>query len=344
MPLADVFTSDIFSLRTQTDAVNRLPYVPGRAGELGLFEERGIATTTIMVEEKDGVLNLLVTTPRGGVPVQYAPNKRTARSFTVPHIALEHTMVADEVQGVRAFGSESQLETVQGVVGMRLGEMVQSMDATMEYLKVGALKGIVLDGDGATTIYNYFTEFGVTQETEVAFDLTAGAPASGTLGRKCAAIIRKMQDNLGAAPMSGVHAFCSPEFYDDFIAHSEVLNSYLRFPTTAPAQFARDSHVRTPPFSWGGIDWEEYRGSIGGTSFIAADKAIFFPKGVPGLYKMYFSPADFQETVNTIGLPRYAPPPVVDPEFGRWVKLHLQSNPLPLVTRPKVLMIGRRGA
>jgi hypothetical protein len=35
-------------------------------------------------------------------------------------------------------------------------------------------------------------------------------------------------------------------------------------------------------------------------------KAYFFPVGVPGLLWQYNAPADFVETANTIGLPRYA--------------------------------------
>ena len=52
-------------------------------------------------------------------------------------------------------------------------------------------------------------------------------------------------------------------------------------------------------------------------------------------------PADFVETANTIGLPRYAKQ-AVDQQFARWVMLHVQSNPLPICTRPRVLIKGKR--
>jgi hypothetical protein len=51
--------------------------------------------------------------------------------------------------------------------------------------------------------------------------------------------------------------------------------------------------------------------------------------------------ADFVETANTIGLPRYAKQ-AVDQQFARWVMLHVQSNPLPICTRPRVLIKGKR--
>jgi hypothetical protein len=50
---------------------------------------------------------------------------------------------------------------------------------------------------------------------------------------------------------------------------------------------------------------------------------------------------NFLETANTIGLPRYAKQ-AVDQQFARWVMLHVQSNPLPICTRPRVLIKGKR--
>ena len=46
----------------------------------------------------------------------------------VPHIALEDTILADEVQNVRAFGSENMLEGGQNVVNQRLSEMASKID------------------------------------------------------------------------------------------------------------------------------------------------------------------------------------------------------------------------
>jgi hypothetical protein len=60
-----------------------------------------------------------------------------------------------------------------------------------------------------------------------------------------------------------------------------------------------------------------------------------------GLFRQYNAPADFVETANTIGLPRYAKQ-AADQQFARWVMLHVQSNPLPICTRPRVLIKGKR--
>jgi hypothetical protein len=130
------------------------------------------------------------------------------------------------------------------------------------------------------------------------------------------------------------HAFCGEAFFDDLIKHPEVRATYLQ---QQEAGQLRGGYY-AERFQFGGIVWEEYRGSIGGTDFINVDKCHIFPVGVPGLFKMYYGPADYIETVNTIGLPVYAKIGF-DPEgLNRFVKVHVQSNPLVLCTRPRAVI------
>jgi len=48
--MLDVFKNNAFSTVSLTDAVLKRPYQPGRIGTIGLFRERGILTTTAVVE------------------------------------------------------------------------------------------------------------------------------------------------------------------------------------------------------------------------------------------------------------------------------------------------------
>ncbi|MFH1158595.1 MAG: major capsid protein [Pseudomonadota bacterium] len=337
MPALDIFGSNVFSLVSLTDAINKIPFIPGRIGQLGLFDETGVSTTTVMIEEREGSLSLIETSPRGAPASQNTTTKRKARSLAVPHIALEDTILADEVQNVRSFGNDSQLDGVQSVVNFRLAEMSRKHDATLEHLRIGAIKGQILDSNGVTVLYDLFAEFGVTPYAEIDFDLDNIAPASGAVKRKCHDVKRKIEDELGAAPYDHIHAVCSATFFDDLIAHPEVIKAYDRFQESA---FLRAGQARGG-FVYAGITFEEYRGKVGSVDFVADSKAHFFPAGVPGLFRQYNAPADFVETVNTIGLPRYAKQ-AVDEQFGRWVKLHTQSNPLPICTRPKTLIKAKR--
>lgn len=342
----DVFNSDQFTLVSLTDSINKVPFIPGRLGQLGIFEEEGVTTTSVLLEEEEGVLFLVDNTKRGAPGKRAKNSKRQARSLQTTHLPAAGIIMADQIQGVREFGSSDQAKTVENAVNKKFAVLSNSLDATLEHLRIGAIKGVILDADGTTEIYNLFTEFGVTKEAEVDFDLDNANPTSGALRKACAAIVRKIADNLGAVPFTGVHCCCGDVFFDDLIAHPEVVASYRNTPM---AQVLREGYVYPNgdgakiygAFEFGGIVFENYRGKVGNVSYIHTDKAHFFPVGATGLFKTYFAPANYMETVNTIGLPKYAKI-APDTKFNKFVDLEAQSNPLPICTRPKVLMQAKR--
>jgi len=65
-------------------------------------------------------------------------------------------------------------------------------------------------------------------------------------------------------------------------------------------------------------------------------RTIVLPEGT-SIFTTYFAPADFNETVNTIGKRMYAKS-FVDPELQRFTKLHAQSNPLSICLRPRAVI------
>lgn len=343
MPTLNVFEQDAFGVTSLTDSINKLPFVPGRAGQLIDWGERGITTTTVMIEEVGGVLKLLNPTPRGGPGETKAKDKRNARSLLVPHYQHDDAINADEVQNVRAFGSETEVQSIMTMVRQRQQDAVSLvLDPTLEYQRLGAVQGIILNADG-TTLYNLFTEFGVSQETEIDFDLDNGSPATGALRKVCAGAVRKIADNLGGVSFTGVHAFCGDAFFDYLLAHTEVVESYKGTPM---AQVLRDGYIYPNgnkvygAFEFGGIVFENYRGKNGDSAMVNTDKCHVFPVGVPGLFRTVYAPADYIETVNTVGLPRYSKQ-WMSPN-GKRIEMESQSNPLSYCTRPKVLLKGKR--
>jgi hypothetical protein len=337
MGALDVFSGDAFSVISMTDAINKLPFVPGRAGQVIPWNEQGINTTSIMIEEKGGVLAMVNPSPRGGPGDSFAKDKATARLLRVPHYQIDDAIYADEIQNVRAFGSESQLAVLSDVVNNRLANLVQlKLDPTLEYQRVGAVKGIILNADG-TTLYNLFNEFGVTQPTEVDFNLDVDGSATQAIRQKCATIVRTISDALGGVPFTGIHAFCSDTFFDALITNPEVARTYLN---QAEAAQLRSGINVYGTFDYAGIVWENYRGSVDGVPFIATDKANIFPVGTPGLFRTVYAPADYLETVNTIGLPRYSKQ--WEMHNGKGIHLDVQMNPLSYCTRPATLIQGKR--
>jgi hypothetical protein len=326
MATIDPFKADSFTLTELTAAIATQPFKPGRIAALGLFEEAAISTTSVIVDELTGVLSLVPTSPRGGAATPHPRPGRASRSFIAPHIAKRRMIMADELQNVRAFGMDTA-ETINMVRDQILASMKQELEATIEWHRVGAIKGLILDADASSVIYNLFTEFNLSQQTE-GFLLTT---STTKVRNKISAVLKMIEDELGNAPFRGVRAFCGQTFWDTLIEHDAVKATYLN------SQYAAD--LRNDPretVTFGGITFERYRGSVGGTAFVADDDAYAFPEGVPGMFITRFAPADYVETVNTLGLPVYAKS-VLD-EMGKGMEIEAQSNPLSICTRPRAVI------
>ena len=93
--ISDVFNAEAFSSTSLTDAINNVPFLPGRAGQVAGWQEDGVPTTTIMIEEKNGVLELINPSPRGGPGQTGMPESRTARSLAIPHYQYDDHIAAD---------------------------------------------------------------------------------------------------------------------------------------------------------------------------------------------------------------------------------------------------------
>lgn len=328
----DIFNNDAFSLSSLSLAMVNQPHVPSRINSSGLFSEEGISTLYVDIESIGNTIRLVPTVPRGGVPTVPPRDRRQMRSFKVVHLPQQDAIYADAIQGVRKFGTEDQLAGVQDVVNGRLRTMRQSLDVTMEYQRMGAIKGQILDADGTTVLFDLFQDFGVTQNV---IDMALDNDATD-VKQKALDIQRAVEDELGGLPVSGQNALCSPEFFDALTSHPAVEAAYERWQEGAFFRNQQRDRNGGGGFEFGGIYWEEYRGKVGSTRFIAAGEAYVLPQGVPNLFKTYYAPADYIETVNTIGLPYYAKQWVMP--GGKGVHLESQSNPLHLNTRPRAVV------
>lgn len=333
----DVFNGDAFTMHSLTAAFNKLPYQPRRLGELRLFHEAGVRTTSIDVESSDGRLTLIQTSPRGGpAPDPLGAKKRKMRTFKAYHFGRDSKVMADEVQGVRAFGSETELQQIEAIVQERLAELRPMHEVTLEYHRVNALQGILLDADGSTLL-NLFTEFDVAQQTQ---DF-AFSSATTKVREKIVAAKRLGEDELGGEVVTGWRGFCSSGWFDDFSGHATVAEAF-KYQESVKLQ----ADLRKTGFRFGDVDWEEYRGSVtkpdsvggGAAAFIPANTAWLVPITTPSIFITRFAPADYEETVNTIGLPLYAKTAPDPSGLSKYRLIDTQSNQISLCLRPRAVI------
>jgi hypothetical protein len=342
--MLDIFNNDAFSVVSLTNALRDVKPRPSRLGDLGLFGPQSVNTTTISLERIGDILKLVAPSPRGGPGETRDMPKRNIRSVSVPHFQRDWAVYADEVQNIRAFGTESALETIISKVMQRIDAETADFDLTTEYSRLGAIQGRVAYRDGSEL--DLFTLFGVSEPAEIAFNIAN--TIEGNLRQSCAAVIRSMRAILGGIPFVSVHAFCGDNFFDDLLRNAEVRDTYKGH---SEAAILRDSYVgpnrgQNPIFEFGGIVFENY-GSIestgdGALMGIHTDRCRFVPLGVDQLFQTYYAPADYVETVNTMGTRLYARQ--MQMRNGKGIEGEVQMNELHLCTRPNALLRARRGA
>lgn len=319
----EIFNDDAFSVSSLTAAINDQEYLPGRISSLGLFQEEGITTLTVQIEKDGDTIALVPAGERGTSGLVVGGSKRNLIPFNTVHLPERFAIKADEIQGIRAFGTRSELQSVQDVVNKRLAKCRRQLDATHEFQRMGALNGQILDADGTTVLLDIYKTFGVSRKK-----MPMGLNNPDTEIRvKCGEALDLQEEALGSITSSGARAFCGKNFWNKLIAHAKVKETFLN--TLQAAALRGDARES---FEFGGIVWERYRGKVAGVSFVHDDKALLIPEGVPDLYISVFAPADYMETVNTEGLPYYSK---IEPlPFGKGMAGEAQSNPLHLCTRP----------
>ena len=340
MATIDIFKSDAFSMVSMLAAIEQIDFKPQFLGSLGIFEDAPQRTRTVTVESRDDTLALIQTSQVGAPLEQRGADKRSLRDFRTVRIAKGSRIMADEIQGIRAFGSESELHQVQVEVARRMRQLTNDVELTWEHHRLGAIQGIVTDADGATLV-NFYTEFGVAQPAEVALDLAN--TLAGELRAKIEAITRAIIRAAKGAFTTGsrIVAVCGDAFWDEFVNHADVRTTFLNHEAAA----ALREPTAFSTFRYAGVDWVNYRGTDdGSTVAISTDTAKFFPVDAPGVFKVAWAPAEFIEAVNQPGVP-LRPITLIDPS-GRnaFVDVEVYSYPLYVCTRPLTLRRAKRGA
>jgi len=332
MRINDPF-GDGFTLAHLTAGINLIPNFYSRVGQMGLMPNEGVDQHTLIVEEHQGILNLLQTSKRGAPGNVNKMGDTTIRNFSIPHITFTDLITPEQLQAKREFATANKPVSATSVMQKIMASMKKKVELTWEYHRMGALKGIVLDANGATLV-NLYTEFGITPEVHnFAFTVS-----TTDIRQLCLNVWRHMEKNLFGETMTGVRCLCSSDFFDSLTGHAKVNTAYERW---NDGEALRTDMRRG--FRFGEIIFEEYVGQgidkDGNVrKFIADGEAHFFPVGTDDVFRTYFGPGNFNGAVGKIGKPIYMSQERVDHDKG-WSIL-VETNPLPMCRRPGLLVKG----
>lgn len=319
-----------FTLETLTAAINDMPFLPTQLGGSGLFAYQGISTLTVGIERQGSTLSLVPTAPRGAAGVSIGRNNRNMRLFPLAHLPMNDTVWADEVQGVRAFGSSTAADPFQARVDGVMEQGKGKVSYTLEHMRIGALKGIVLDADGSV-IANLFNEFGTDGTPLAKTEFTINLAVETTKVRSlCSEVTDLIGEKLDGVMSTGFEGWVNGPTFRALVEHKMVCDTYLNQSEAAALRGAMPDSIDI-----GGITWRKYRGMARGLQMIETGKGYVVPKGVPDLFIGRFGPANYIETVNTDGLPVYAKG--IERRNGTGVDIEMQSNPFHCCTRPQAV-------
>ncbi|MGR6863127.1 major capsid protein [Aliivibrio salmonicida] len=170
-----------------------------------------------------------------------------------------------------------------------------------------------------SVILDLYNNFGIKPVVDT-IDLSLG-----TTKKQIRAIKKKSKESLKVTNVPRWIAFCGSDFFDSLEAASDVKEALVRTKDAEQLQDDNDS------IAFGSVRWEEYDAFVGDTRFISDDEALLVPV-IDGLCLTRFAPADYSETVNTLGVPHYAQ---AEPKrMNRGFDLECQSNPVSIVTVP----------
>lgn len=336
----NVFTSNAFEATELSGLVQTMDYNPQMLGGMNLFAPKPVRQKHVFIDQKDDTLSLLPFSERGTSPKVNDNYTRKAISFEVPRIAVQDTIMASEIAGLRATGSETELMTVQSEVADRLASMRQKVEYTKEFLRLAAVQGKVLDPKDGSVMYDYFAEFGITEEAAVSFAFTT---ATTDVAEVCRQLVRSIQRSAKGGWVMGtsrVQAIVGDDFFDALVKHPSVKEKWLNW--TAAAEL-RNVDPFTQ-FDFGGITFHNYRGSDDNSEVaVAPTESKFFISGGNEVFSEVMAPADeFIPFLGARGQSVYAIQSI-DAEYQnnpRFVKYDMYSYPLFMCSRPNTLRKG----
>lgn len=339
MASMNIFKNSAFSVMSLTGAIDKMEYQPQTLGNMGLFEPIPTRTRTIFVDRRDGKLALIPTSADGAPPEDLDDDNRDAVPLKTTRLTKRFTLYAHELEGIRAFGSETELQAVQAEYLRRAARIRTDMELTHEYHRLGALQGLLLDADGTSVIYNYFDQFGVTQPSVINFELDT---ETTNVRGKLKDMVRSMARGSGGAftPNTTVHALAGDEFYDKLINHKTVRETFLNWSAAADLRRNSGQGGAFQSFTFGDVTFHNYRGTDdNSTVAIPSNQAKFFPVGARDIFKVAWAPLETLDFVGTPGRETYMMN-VPDRDRNMWTKGEIYSYPLYFCQDPTVLRSG----
>lgn len=327
-----------------TEQVNRYPNLYGLMQALGVFPSQSISSRFVEIRFEDGQL-VVLGADEVGAPGQTTEREEGETKFIpLPHFPhLENILARDLQDFTDVIAGMKVPKTFDSELSKRLKVVRNHHSITREFLRVGALRGLVKDGRGRTVL-DLFKAFGIEQKK---IDFKLGTPETDVIGNS-AKLVDHMAESMRGETMSGVEVICGSGFFSKLVQHKNVEKYWLQ--TQNAGQLANLERSRLGGqwgrvFEFETVMYREYTGSfpvrdskgkLTSQKIMADLEARAYPVGTMNTFATYDGPADHMAKVNKPGEEIFISPELL--KHGAGVELKSQSNCLPICKRPEFLV------
>lgn len=328
-----------------TGEINDFDLQYGLFNSLGLFDANTISSTTFSFDRTKNDIRIIPTTNRRSNQSTKGKD-RTNGTHTIglQYFRHEDSVGPEDIQDMREMGTDGQPLSVATAIATKLIDLRLAADQTAEYLKITAAQGKLLDpNDGTTILHNAFTEFSATAKKSE-WDLASSTfDFDAAISNMKQHVVKNIQ--RGGA-MGVIEVCCGTGFFNKMVGNARIRDTYIHYQNVG-AQQLRDNMAMYEKF--GVVDQFYHRGvrfftysaefiTDDGSTLtpIATEEAFIIVKGVRGLYKGFYGPANTLSGVNKPGSTLFAYQ-YTDPK-DRFHEMEIEFSPHFMMTSPAALL------
>jgi hypothetical protein len=333
-----VFNGDAFTAASMIEAINKRPYVPNMLDQIIKFEPVRVNTDTVWLGSENGKISLIRTTQRGAPIEMQDKLGKNLRPFGIPRLAKGDQLFAHQLANLMPWPNETETRTAIRKIDEMQTRLLDDLELTEEFHRLGALSGILLDADNSV-ITNYYTEFGISEPADIDLTLDNASMTIGELREKISTLVVMpiaRASGSGNSPRFRINALCGDSFWFKLVGHPAVEKTYSSY--AAASELREEKLWESYPL--GGVTWWHYRGTDDGSTIaISTNKAKIFPVGVPGMFQHIMGPCNETfETMNQDGQRYYSFLEKDKSDKFQWVQPEVYAYPLFFNGRPDLVL------
>lgn len=338
MPITRSY-SNAFEVVDRTQELQLVPNSWTLLGDSGLFAEEMLTQHTVTFTEDKRTLGLITDQLRGAKNQANLNDYRKIHSYSMSHHPIVDALHPWDVQGKSAYGNLDQADNTAAAIARKMEKIKKSYAVTKEVARFLTLGTGNIWAPNGTIAGNFYTDFGITRKQ---VDFVLGT-ATTDIVAKCEEIIASFQDSAqDGSVITGVTAYCSPEFFSALISHAKTQAAFAYQQQSAINQDILRGRTGGSglyrKFDFGGVKFVEVRTVLAGQKLITAKDAIFVADGVDDAFVTYYGPALRFGFENTVAMPEYMW--TFQEPRGTEITIEAESNFINVLRKPNLVARG----